>query len=56
MTIFQLYRHLSMNRSKRKKSAKRSEQKKNSPQQVSIGNESQCYNGATTYNSLKQAI
>ena len=42
---------------KEKKSAKRSEQKKkNSPQQVSIGNESQCYNGATTYNSLKQAI
>lgn len=41
---------------KKKKHAKRSEQKKNSPQQVSIGNESQCYNGATIYNSLKQAI
>ena len=57
MTIFQLYRHLSMNRIKRKKNLrKEANRKENSPQQVSIGNESQCYNGATTYNSLKQAI
>lgn len=56
--ILQLHIHqLSMNRTKKKHAKKKEEKrKKNSRQQVSIGNESQCDNGATIYNSLKQAI
>ena len=55
--ILQLHIHLSMNRTKKKKNMrKRTKREENSRQQVSIGNESQCDNGATIYNSLKQAI
>jgi len=54
--ILQLHIHLSMNRTKKKHAKKKRREKKNSRQQVSIGNESQCDNGATIYNSLKQAI
>jgi len=53
--ILQLHIHLSMNRTK-KKTCERKKREENSRQQVSIGNESQCDNGATIYNSLKQAI